>query len=245
MMKSTWILALVWVLVLLASPLYAGHALNSPVATTNPGDFWCSGNADFDGTVVFDGVCTYNANAIFTLDLTVGSNITCDAIDVSATIACDNLTVAVDATVADDLVVTDDVTISGELKGARCLLGCGNQVTNQTVDKYLKGAGGWSWSEVAGYCMNRAGSIVGVTMNYIVDSYSDTPTVECEVRVGDVVVYSVSETVDGTGSRSIYGTQARGTDTFSAGDIITAKIDVTGTIQYDYPGGYIEVVFDD
>ena len=95
--RLTRTLALVWVLALLASPLFAGHALNSPVATTNPGDFWCSGNADFDGTVLFDGICTFNANAIFTLDLSVG----------------DDLTVTDDAAVTDSLYVGGNLVVAG------------------------------------------------------------------------------------------------------------------------------------
>jgi len=54
----------------------AGHALNDPVATTNPGDFWVSGNMDCDGTSVWDGVATFNADAIFTLDVSVGADLT-------------------------------------------------------------------------------------------------------------------------------------------------------------------------
>ena len=76
-----------------AEVVLAGHALDDPVATTNPGDFWVSGNADFDGTVV----CTFNANAIFTLDLSVG----------------DDLTVTDDAAVADSLYVGGNLVVAG------------------------------------------------------------------------------------------------------------------------------------
>lgn len=244
MMKSTWILALVWVLVLLASPLYAGHALNSPVATTNPGDFWCSGNADFDGTVVFDGVCTFNTNAIFLQGASIQYDLTVNTLDVTE-ITCDGIIVVDDVTVADDLAVTDDATISGELKGARCLLGIGSNAGNLTVDDWLRGSGFGQHSNTMGYLMTRAGSIVGATFMYNIDSYTPVATLELEVRKNDVVVYSLVDTIAATGVGSMYDTQARGTDTFVAGDIIAARIDVTGTIQYDMYGGYIEVQFDD
>ena len=246
MRKSTRILALVWVLALLASPLYAGHSFSDPMYTTGDGDLYVLGGLDVDGTCRLDGAFTFNAGA-------TGDNLT-----LSGTLAVggafsltDSLYVTGNVVLGDSLYVTDDLTVgddfkvAGEFEGSRCLLAFGSQVTDQTADKNLKGAGGWSFDADNGYCMHRAGSIVGVTMNYNIDSYSDTPTMECEVNVGASVVYSVSETVDGTGARSIYGNQARGTDTFSAGDIIWTRVDITGTIQYDYPGGYIEVVFDD
>ena len=94
MKRSILTLALVWAL---ASSAFAGHALDDPVATTNPGDFWVSGNMDCDGTSVWDGVATFNANAIFTLDVSVG----------------DDLTVTDDAAVTDSLYVGGNLVVAG------------------------------------------------------------------------------------------------------------------------------------
>ena len=94
MRRACLILTLV---ALFAGVAFGGHALNSPVATTNPGDFWVSGNMDLDGTGVFDGVCTFNANAIFTLDVSVGAD----------------LTVTDDAAVADSLYVGGNLVVGG------------------------------------------------------------------------------------------------------------------------------------
>ena len=237
---------------LFAGASFAGHALNSPVETTNPGDFWVSGNADFDGTVVFDGICTFNADAIFTLDVSVGDDLTVadDAAVTDSLYVGGNLVVvagvsAADLTASDDLVVTDDATISGELLGARCLLPIGGNISNATTDRFLKGGGASTFDNTYGYMMNRAGSIVGATFMYNVDSYTPVATVELEVRVNDSAVYELSDTLAATGAGDVYGTQARGTDTFSAGDFITALVDINGTVQYDTYGGYIEVQFDD
>ena len=82
---------------LFAGAGFAGHALDSPMATTDPGDFWCSGNMDCDGTSVWDGVATFNANAIFTLDVSVG----------------DDLAVTDDAAVTDSLYVGGNLVVGG------------------------------------------------------------------------------------------------------------------------------------
>ena len=230
---------------------FAGHALNSPVATTNPGDFWISGNGDCDGTFVFDGVVTFNANAIFTLDVSVGDDltvtddVTCDSLYVGSNLTVVAAVSAADLTASNDLTVANDATISGELKGSRCLLPIGSSGENKTTDQFLRGGGNSVMGATTGYMMNRAGSIVGVTWMYSVDSYTPVATVEIEIRKNNSAVYEVSDTIAATGVGDVRGTQARGTDTFVAGDIITALVDIDGTIQYDMYGGYIEVQFDD
>lgn len=151
-----------------------------------------------------------------------------------------------DATLeVDNITLSGDVEVSGELKGARCLLGIGRALTDQTTDQWLRGNGDWGFSTNRGYVMNRAGSIVGATLLYSVDSITATPTFALEIRKNNTEVYEVSDTVTETGMASVYGTQARGIDVFAAGDLISALIDIDGTIQYDGFGGYIEVQFDD
>ena len=228
---------------------FAGHALNSPVATTNPGDFWVSGNMDCDGTSVWDGVATFNADAIFTLDVSVGSDLTitgdasCDSLYVGSDLVVVAGVSAADLTASDDLVVTDDATIGGELKGARCLLAIGLDSTNQTGGRWLKGPA--YFTATMGYMMTRAGSIVGASYMYHVDSYTPVATFELEILVNNAEVFAPTNTIAATGVDGVYGTQARDTDTFVAGDVITARIVVSGTIQWDGANGYIEVQFDD
>ena len=92
---------------------FAGHALNSPMATTDPGDFWVFGNMDCDGTAVFDGVATFNANAIFTLDVSVGADliVTDDA-------SCDSLYVGSNLVVGGWAELFESVAYEGNLPDA-------------------------------------------------------------------------------------------------------------------------------
>ena len=67
---------------------------------------------------------------------------------------------------------------------------------------------------------------------------------QADIYVDGSEVCSASFTVDGTGNKYVTDTWARGTYTFTAGQYISVKFDVTGTLQYDYPMGYIELQFD-
>ena len=82
---------------LFAGASFAGHALSSPVEVTGTGNFYVLSDMDVDGTVVFDGVCTFNADAIFTLDMSVGVD----------------LTVTGDAAIADSLYVGGNLVVAG------------------------------------------------------------------------------------------------------------------------------------
>ena len=224
MRKSTRILALVWVLVLLAPLAYAGHALNSPVATTNPGDFWCSGDADFDGTVVFDGVPTFNANAIFTLDVSVGDDLT-----VTDDISCDSLYVGT------NIAVTDDLTVGDDLNGARVWLNMAVASSNLTGDSGFGGIRNSGLTSTEGVPVTRTGSVVGYAVRYNIDSFSAGAYAVTRFYIDGVKTFADSLYVTGTGMQERPGTFARGTYTFAAGEQLYAEFDIEGTIQYDRP----------
>ena len=218
------------VLLLFCLPLaaVAGHALNDPAYTTSPGDLWVSGDFDCDGTGVFGGLLTLEAILVNTTMNVTGAVAFSDS-----------------AYFADNVTIADTLKVEGEFKGARLILPVGGNAVNQTGDIWLKGAGYSTHNTTKGYVMGRTGSIVGASNLYNIDSYTPTVTVETKVYVDAVETYTLSDTIDGTGIRAVYGTQARGTDTFVAGDILHIYMDVTGTVQYDAITGYIEVQFDD
>jgi len=137
--------------------------------------------------------------------------------------------------------VTGNINLSGELMGCRCLLPFNR--TSITADAYL-GAAAMAFTSTTGYLMHRAGSIVGIS---IVTTTTDTSsgTIICHAYKNGASVYSVTITTTGSGTYEASGTQARGTDTFVAGDTIVAYVDFgtfTGTAAP--VGAIIEVVFD-
>ena len=218
MQKSTWTLALVWVLVVLASSAFAGHALNSPVATTNPGDFWCSGNADFDGTGVCDGVWTFNADAIFTLDASVGGD----------------LIVTDDLLVVGTLTVTDSLIVNGTLKGVvvrRVSFTSG--ADDITADTYLD-FGSMTCTADRGAVVGKDGDVSGYSILVYVDVIGSESTFDFDI--GGVLAFS--DTLPDDTPVGWYYSQksfAAGAITFNAGDIITVQWNETGLWQLDVP----------
>ena len=211
----------------------AGHALNDPVATTNPGNFWVSGNMDCDGTSVWDGVATFNANAIFTLDVSVG-----DDLIVTDDVSCDSLYVGSNLTVADTL------TVLGPLKGARNLIIYDDSGSNRTNDQWLY-TGKITGSTARGLGLIRAGSFIGATGGCNIDSYTPGATVEVAIYLDGVEQCTALWTVDATGWKNWHATWARGAHTFAADQFIGIYFDITGTVQWDYPICGVEIQNDD
>ena len=238
------------VVALFAGVAFAGHALNSPVATTNPGDFWVSGNMDCDGTSVWDGVATFNADAIFTLDVSVGSDLT-----ITDDVTCDSLYVGSNATVSGDvscdslyvgsnLTVTDTLTVSGELKGARVWLGFISNVANLTVDDFLY----WGERDCTG-TLGAPMPVGGQVRSYAVQYYVDTATdgyCLLEIDINGVRALADSfNTATGTGLYANQRRLPRDSVTFSAGDILTAEFDKEGLLQIDKPAILLDLQLDE
>jgi hypothetical protein len=218
---------------LFACAAFAGHALNSPVATTDPGDFWCSGNADFDGTVVFDGVCTFNADAIFTLDVSVGDDLT-----VTDNISCDSLYVG------SNLAVTDTLTVGGLLKGGRVWL-----AFTLDTDNIASGA----WLRFGSLLMTNARGAVAPTSGWVrrsaVRFNVDTATGGyglMRVDVNNVRAFADSFDVsEGTGMYTHTLEFAPDAVPVAAGDLITVEYDEVGIIQIDKPVMVLDLQLDE
>lgn len=144
-----------------------------------------------------------------------------------------------------DIDNIDDATIEGELKGSRQNFGAGEN-SAKTDDAYMKTFNGVVMSGTQGYVMHRAGSIVGVSMLANCTVYSGIGTAEIEVWKAGAEVFSKSTSVTATGIIKAYDTQARGIDTFVAGDVIALRYDkISGTFTLNSFVCYVEVVFDD
>ena len=144
-----------------------------------------------------------------------------------------------------DVSASGDVTITGALEGARLFIPSGGSLSNTTNSRYMQFGGAWLNGTDEGMPMPRDGSIVSYTVMTNIDSYTPVATMKYEIRVNGSVVWNDTKTLDATGNVIWYATQARGTDTFSAGDYITTRMDVSGTLQYDSVFAGFEVVFDD
>jgi len=99
-----------------------------------------------------------------------------------------------------------------------------------------------------GLTMIRAGSIVGISINYDVTATSGN-TLDLEVYIDAAKVWSnVLDKVAGTDKTAQF-TQARGTDTFAAGDVIRVRLSTTGlfidTINVDEVIVMLEFYYDD
>jgi len=151
--------------------------------------------------------------------------------------------VEVDGTIYGDgnIEVSDDLKVSGELQGAR----------ESFTFSYSRG-GGARYAKIGertpvagqGYIMPRDGSIVSVTVTANVDNFASGGNMDAEARIAGTPLFQEVINVTGPGLYSGYNTQARGTDTFSAGNSLEAYIDIHGTFQVYDVVIVIEVQFD-
>lgn len=124
---------------------------------------------------------------------------------------------------AATLNTTGDATISGELLGSRTSFVLSN--LNAALDYtaiYMK-AGEVMMSATKGLLMPRAGSIVGISLQYDV-TVDNAASCNLVVYNDGVSVWSnaISHTV--ANDKEAYFTQARGTDTFTAGQVLMVRI---------------------
>ncbi len=206
----------------------AGHALDSPVATTNPGDFWVSGNMDCDGTSVWDGVATFNANTIFTLDVSVG----------------DDLTVTDDAAIGGDLTVTDTLTVGGLLKGGRVWLPFTSNTAGITGDVWLW-FGQMEMTGTRGAVAPTSGWVRRSGVRFNVGTATAGHAL-MRVDVNNVRAFADSFDVsEGTGVYTHTLQFAPDAIPLAAGDVITVEYDEVGIIQIDKPVMVIDIQLDD
>ena len=206
----------------------AGHALNDPVATTNPGDFWVSGNMDCDGTSVWDGVATFNADAIFTLDVSVGG-------DFSVT----------DSTyIGGNLTVTDTLKVGGVLKGGRVWLAFTYPGGNLASNDYLH-FGDMDMSAVHAAVLPTGGWVKRAVVRFSVDTATaGYGLLACDINgvraFADSFDYS-----EGTGWYTHTLNFAPDDITLTAEDRITVEWQETGILQIDMPQMILDMQLDD
>lgn len=123
------------------------------------------------------------------------------------------------------LFSSGDVEITNELKGSKHSVilsnDAGATLSGTRVD--MK-AGEVSMTATKGLTMIRDGSIVGISVNYDVTAKTDSPMLKTYVAINDVNKWGedLDETI--ANDKEAYFTQARGTDTFSAGDTIDVAL---------------------
>jgi len=167
---------------------------------------------------------------------------------------------------SSDLLVVNaagDLAISGHMTGGgtRGYFDGGESGTFST-SRYLDFNNGTQMGATIGYRMHRAGSITGVSCQFNVTSQTDgfdTPfdqaysLVRTEVRKNGTNVFYVDESPTSTGNKGDSATQARGTDTFAAGDVLTLYVTITNNGGYmgatsavtcDDFNAFMEVTFD-
>ncbi len=139
----------------------------------------------------------------------------------------------------------NDLTIDGELKGSRAIFQFSlDAVTVVIGNAHLKFGEVLTTSgkDFKGAVMARPGSILGYGLSYDVTVNADSSALITTVGVeGSAIVESISGSV--ANNKTDFFTQARGTDLFSAGDVLVALISgVTVTIAKVIL--YVEVQFD-
>jgi hypothetical protein len=141
--------------------------------------------------------------------------------------------------------IKGDLTIGDQIKGARCLLGMGEALA-YTASRYLDFYNGQQATGTLGYRMPRAGSIVGASVTCKCTGHVSDAVWNIEVHKNGTVVFpSASATIAGTGDKKWGSTQARGTDTFVAGDVLSLYMnEVSGDVSLSDTCAIMELVFD-
>lgn len=137
-----------------------------------------------------------------------------------------------------------DMTVDGEIEGSRMVL-CAGMGALFSADTYAQGAGSAQMSATRGYKMTRPGSVVGIGWTTEVVSVTTGGTWAVRVRKNGTNVFAAQITLPATGDIGANGKQARGNDTFVAGDVISAFLDwntFVGSVRHTII--FIEIVFD-
>jgi len=150
------------------------------------------------------------------------------------------------------------VNITGELIGSRQTITWGSGSTKAHniatgLTRYYNGPGNAVMTTSKGFIATHDGSITAVSAMFDIISKSDsTDVLTMSVRVNDTIVFSQIWSANGEGTANDitkFQTQARGVDTFFAGDRITVSTTATGIVSTDIitvddTFGMLEVVYD-
>jgi hypothetical protein len=145
---------------------------------------------------------------------------------------------------SEKLDVTGTVKLSGELKGARVVFtGGARTIASGTTSGYVT-TDNLIMTSTMGMVMPRAGSIVGITGLVLASGHAGAGNMTFEARVNNTVVFSAAVNVTGNGVFTVVSTQARGTDTFAAGDLVQLSWTNAGTYAKDTVFIVLETQFD-
>lgn len=129
----------------------------------------------------------------------------------------------------NDLTIENDLNVKGESKGSRVLITAGNNANYTGTEKFMK-TENVLLNSTKGIPMPRAGSIVGISIMANCSSFTSSGTLTYKCYKGETNVFEGSYTISSDGVSTDQTTQARGTDTFNAGDLI--RLSATGSLGF-------------
>ena len=150
----------------------------------------------------------------------------------------------------DFLIEKGSVTISGEQKGSKEVLSFNRATASGDLgdtDSVFMQVGDVLMTDSKGYVMARAGSITGISFSIDVQTSTNAPILTARIKKNGATVYYIDNTMGAGDNQEKYGTQARGTDVFAAGDVISVEFYVSGAtsvLAFDNVIGTVEFYYD-
>ena len=144
-----------------------------------------------------------------------------------------------------DVYISDDLEVDGEMLTSVAYFDGGKSGASPG-DRYLDFNNGTEMSATIGYRMPFDGSVTAVSAQFNVSVFTASGPFEIQVRINGSEVFSASMTISSTGNMGMTNSQARGIDTFSAGDVLTLFVDVQPELiaSIEKINAFAEVVFD-
>ena len=139
-----------------------------------------------------------------------------------------------------------DLVVTGELKGCReCItFGYASKAYTSGVIQFMN-LGENVCTSTYGCVMPRAGSIVGISVMLTCSAFTSAGYCYANSFINNVGKGSIRTSITGTGDFSSRNTFARGTYSFSAGDLIQADVNSSGFVAtLSKHNVLVEVVFD-
>jgi len=133
------------------------------------------------------------------------------------------------AFINDSNLFSKNQTFQKEVKGSRVWLASGFNVNALDREEYLYDGGGTQTSNVLGHVTTRDGSITDFSGSFYAESGGVGDSVKFYVYVNGAGVWNTTDISITAGNNYKFNiNQARGTDTFSAGDIINVYVTFDG-----------------
>lgn len=226
-----------------------GVSVNGDVTATGELDavtLDISGNADVAGTLDVHGTLTASGEVdMATLDVSGNG-------DIDGTLAVGGLLSAeASVDVTGDIDATGELDITGDYKQFHQSLCFGSNADGITGDHWINLGAGVPGSTNTGYYMRKGGSVVGASLHMLVNSYNANAVLSIEVYKGTagsktLLCESTFWTVDATGWKGLAESWSRGAHTFTAGEIISVKVDMTtATSNIGYPTAVVDIILDE